>query len=141
MKRKLKKKKLSKAEMDISVWMDDYECDIQNTIHVHFEDWEKKKKRNTRRDLHWTDVLRESQRVYELLFHEKCGDYSLMEALLGGVAASAYNIAIQNVAKSLGFSCSAVACATQESGIKGDPELFLLEIKKLQNEHFPKGIS
>lgn len=138
---KRKKKRLSKAEMAISVWMDDYECDIQNTIHVHFGEWEKKKKRSTRRVLEWMDVSSESQRVYELLFHEKCGEFSPMMALLDGVAASAYNIAIENVAKSLGFSCSAVSCAAEESGIKGDPEFFLLEIKKLQNQHFPKGIS
>ena len=136
MKRKSTKKRLSKTEKAISLWMDDFDsCDIQNTIHVHFGEWEKKQKPNE-----WTDVTDEAQRVYKLLFHEKCGEYSPMTALLDGVAASAYNIAIENVAKSLGFSCSAVSCAAEESGIKGDPEFFLLEIKKLQNEHFPKEI-
>ena len=99
--------------------------------------WRMGKKQNPNE---WTDVTDEAQRVYKLLFHEKCGEYSPMTALLDGVAASAYNIAIENVAKSLGFSCSAVSCAAEESGIKGDPEFFLLEIKKLQNEHFPKEI-
>ena len=43
MKRKLKNKKLSKAEMAISLWMDDYDsCDIDDAIHEHFENWIKK---------------------------------------------------------------------------------------------------
>jgi hypothetical protein len=134
MKRKLKKKKLSKAEMAISVWMDDYECDIQNTIHVHFEDWEKKKKRNTRRLLDWTDVSQEAQRVYELLFHEKCGEYSPMTALLDGVAASAYCLAMENVAQHLGVSGKAVKSLAYENKGDGDADFFLLECKKLDNE-------
>ena len=130
MKRKLKNKKLSKAEMAISLWMDDYDsCDIQDTIHVHFGEWEKKQKPND-----WTDVSHEAQRVYKLLFHEKCGEFSPMTALLCGVAAAADDLAIHNVAQHLGVSQSAVRGVAYETKGDGDADFFLLECKKLDNE-------
>ena len=135
MKRKLKNKKLSKAEMAISLWMDDYDsCDIDDAIHEHFENWIKKKKRNTRRVLEWPDVSHEARRVYELLFHEKCGEFSPMTAMLCGVAAAADDLAIHNVAQHLGVSQSAVRGVAYETKGDGDADFFLLECKKLDNE-------
>ena len=80
----------------------------------------------------WGDVADEGLRLWKLMFEEDVESQSPIDGVLAGVAAAAYELAIEHIAKQIGVSGLAVRCALEWDNA-GNAEAFVSECRR-QNE-------
>jgi hypothetical protein len=113
---------LSETEQRLVKWDDpDDHGEVGDLMHRHFT-------QVAARFDDWTDVSHEGRRVWELMFGEAIEDWSAIDAILSGVAAAAYHLAVTQVSQKLGVSNLAVLRGL-ESETEGDAEQFVRDCK------------
>jgi len=78
--------------------------DIHDVVHQHFD-------ANSARFRKWWDVSTEGCRVWHTMFGEKFNQLSPAEAVFAGVAAAAYELALQRVANANGVTVASIKTA------------------------------
>lgn len=94
---------LTDCEVALAGWETNDDC-TSNTVHNHFTKLEP-----TFSDC-W-DVASEGRRLYSVMFDERIEEYSPVDSILNGIAASAYFLAIYHVAELMGVSAESVQIA------------------------------
>lgn len=98
---------LSQFEDRLADW-ENLENDTDDQVHCHFEAVEKS-------FVDCWGVALEGRRLWYLMFDQRIETDSAMAAVLDGIAASAYALAIRDVAKKLGVSELAVRVGIESS--------------------------
>jgi hypothetical protein len=102
------------------------EADSADAIHHHFTKLEP-----TMDD--WIDVAEEGRRLWRISFGERLDEYSPELAIINGVAASAFALAFQQVAKALGVTEYGVEQASAVDAAIS-PEEFVASAKRAEQE-------
>lgn len=107
----LGKRGLTEFEQRLAGW-ETNDDDTHDTVHLHFDALGKS-------FFHWGDVADEGRRLFAIMFNELIEEHSASEAILLGVAAAAYSLAIDKVASAMCVSPGSVEIALEAETPQG----------------------